>query len=113
MSEKETPESVEVEAQEEITEVGEEVVAQASEEEASSSDEESQDEVELSPEGVEESTPGPTSAKKGLMQRRPDYSQSSVPNAHRGYSGTPPIIMLLIISVFLLLSIIFRHLGCY
>jgi len=100
MSEKETPESAEVEAQEEVTEVGEEVVAQAS-------DEEPHEEVEAAAEETQESTPEPTAAKKGLMQRRPDYSQTSVPNAHRGYSGTPPIIMLLIISVFLLLSIIF------
>ena len=45
--------------------------------------------------------------KKGLMERRESFSQSSVPNAHKGSSGTPPIIMLLIISAFIVVSLIF------
>ena len=87
MSEKETPESVE-EVKEEVSETAEE--------------------LEAAPEAAEEAQEAEAPVvKKGLMQRRPNYSQSSVPNIHRGYSGTPPIIMLLIISVFVLLSIIF------
>lgn len=99
MSEKETPESVEMHEREEAVEEIEEVEAQSSEEEPEN--------IEAASEVQEKTVPEAPAAKKGLMQRRPDYSQSSVPNAHRGYSGTPPIIMLLIISVFVLLSIIF------
>ena len=114
MSEKETPESVE-EVNEEISETDQELEASAEETqaeaaepgemEASSND--LQEEAEVAAEEVEEEAPQAPAVKKGLMERRPSYSQSSVPNAHRGYSGTPPIIMLLIISVFILLSIIF------
>jgi len=115
MSEKETPESVE-EVNEEISETDQELEASAEEtqeeaaesgEEVEASSEDVQEEAEVAAEEVEEETPQAPAVKKGLMERRPSYSQSSVPNAHRGYSGTPPIIMLLIISVFLLLSIIF------
>lgn len=116
MSEKETPESVEEEFNEEISETTRELetsaeetqaeaVEQGEEMEASSND--LQEEAEVAAEEVEEKAPQAPVFKKGLMERRSSFSQSSVPNAHRGYSGTPPIIMLLIISVFLLLSIIF------
>jgi len=115
MSEKETPDTVEEQVNEEVTETGEEMEASADEtheeapepvEEIEASTEDIQEETEVAEEPEEEAPQAPA-AKKGLMERRPSYSQSSVPNAHRGYSGTPPIIMLLIISVFLLLSIIF------
>jgi len=46
-------------------------------------------------------------AVKGLMERRESFEQSSVPNAHKGYSGTPPIVMLLIVSAFIVVSLIF------
>jgi hypothetical protein len=45
--------------------------------------------------------------KKGLMERRESFDQSSVPNAHKGYTATPPIIMLIIVSAFIVLSLIF------
>ncbi|MCK5391788.1 MAG: hypothetical protein KAJ31_05130 [Deltaproteobacteria bacterium] len=45
--------------------------------------------------------------KKGLMERRESFTQSSVPNAHKGYSPTPPIIMILIVSAFIIVSLIF------
>ncbi len=37
-------------------------------------------------------------AGKGLMERRESFSQSSVPNAHRGYSSKMPRIMMGIIA---------------
>ncbi len=116
MSEKQTPESAEEEVNEEISETDRELEASAEEtqaeaaepgEEMEASSNDLQEEVEVAAEEVEEEAPQAPAVKKGLMERRPSYSQSSVPNAHRGYSGTPPIIMLLIISVFLLISIIF------
>lgn len=76
-------------------------------EELEASEDNSTEEVEEPGDEAQESTPEAPVEKKGLMQRRPSYSQSSVPNAHRGYSENPPIIMLLIISVFILVSIIF------
>jgi hypothetical protein len=111
MSEKEIPESAE-EVNKEISETDRELEASAEEtqvegEEMEASSNDLQEEAEVAAEEVEEEAPQNRSIKKGLMERRPSFSQSSVPNAHRGYSGTPPIIMLLIISVFLLLSIIF------
>ena len=70
--------------------------------------EEASQELEATEEEVQEQAAPPAPAeKKGLMQRRPSFAQSSVPNAHKGYSTTPPVIMLLIVSVFVLLSIIF------
>jgi len=69
--------------------------------------------VEHTPEHTEvveaeiETTAEVPAPKKGLMERRESFDQSSVPNAHKGYSGTPPIIMLLIVSVFIVLSLIF------
>jgi len=41
------------------------------------------------------------------MERRESFEQSSVPNAHKGSSGTPLIIMLLIVSAFIVVSLIF------
>ena len=97
MSEKETPETIEEQNQEEALDSQAEVHEEAVPEE-----------IQASAEDVEEkSIPEAPAEKKGLMERRPSFAQSSVPKAHKGYSGTPPIIMLLIISVFFLLSIIF------
>ncbi|MEW6144079.1 MAG: hypothetical protein AB1598_03565 [Thermodesulfobacteriota bacterium] len=45
-------------------------------------------------------------AGKGLMQRRESFAQSSVPNAHRGYSGKPPRVMMGIIACLFVLSFI-------
>ncbi|HVY55969.1 MAG TPA: hypothetical protein VHC46_09460 [Thermodesulfobacteriota bacterium] len=45
-------------------------------------------------------------AGKGLMERRASFSQSSVPNAHRGYSGKTPRIMMGIIAVLFIVSFI-------
>ncbi|MEQ9619587.1 MAG: hypothetical protein RIG61_10485 [Deltaproteobacteria bacterium] len=44
--------------------------------------------------------------KKGLMERRDSFKQSSVPNAHKGYSGKPPVVMLLIIVGMFIVSYI-------
>ncbi len=44
--------------------------------------------------------------KKGLMQRRKSFAQTSVPNAHRGYNPKTPVVMLGIIAVFLIASFI-------
>ncbi|MCZ6685537.1 MAG: hypothetical protein O6849_06105 [Candidatus Dadabacteria bacterium] len=41
------------------------------------------------------------------MERRESFEQSSVPNAHKGYGSTPPIVMLLIVSAFIVVSLIF------
>lgn len=101
MSEKETPET----AEEQIQETSEEVKEEQSQELEASEDQGESEEA--SQEAETEAAPPAPVEKKGLMERRPSYSQSSVPNAHKGYSGTPPVIMLLIISVFVLLSIIF------
>ncbi|MGB2690973.1 MAG: hypothetical protein WBB48_10080 [Thermodesulfobacteriota bacterium] len=98
MSEKETPESVEEQVEEESAELTEEVEA---------SQDNVNEEVEASAEEAEETAPKIPAEKKGLMERRSSFAQSSVPNAHKGYSTTPPVIMLLIVSVFVLLSIIF------
>jgi len=97
MSEKEAPETIEEQTQE-VAETTQAVEA---------SQEDSNEVVEAAAEEANDTTPEAPPEKKGLMERRPSFAQSSVPNAHRGYSGTPPVIMLLIISVFVLLSIIF------
>lgn len=113
MSEKETPESVEEQVQEEVVEAsGKEEAVEADREVEASEKEEVIEEVETkeaeaSEEQAQETAPEAPREKKGLMERRPSFAQSSVPNAHRGYSETPPVIMLLIVSVFVLLSIIF------
>jgi len=98
MSEKEAPETIEEQVHEEVAETTEAVEA---------SQEDSNEVVEAAAEEANETTLEAPPEKKGLMERRPSFAQSSVPNAHRGYSTTPPVIMLLIISVFVLLSIIF------
>jgi len=113
MSEKETLDSEEVEQTEaeetQELEASEDISTEKVEEseELEASEDNSTEEVEKPGDEAQESTPEAPVEKKGLMQRRPSYSQSSVPNAHRGYSENPPIIMLLIISVFILVSIIF------
>jgi hypothetical protein len=43
---------------------------------------------------------------KGLMERRESFSQSSVPNSHRGYNGKTPRIMMGIIAFLFVLSFI-------
>jgi len=98
MTEKEAPETIEEQTQ----------IEEAQDSEAIVHEETALEEVQASTEDVqEESISEVSEEKKGLMERRPSFAQSSVPNAHKGYSGTPPIIMLLIISVFFLISLIF------
>lgn len=111
MSEKENPEMNEEQTQqEELSEEIEEVHAEAQaveegtrELEAVEDTGEHTEEVEAEIETAAE-VPAP---KKGLMERRESFTQSSVPNAHKGYSPTPPIIMLLIVSAFIIVSLIF------
>ncbi len=43
---------------------------------------------------------------KGLMERRESFAQSSVPNAHRGYNGKTPRIMMGIILAMFVVSFI-------
>ena len=43
---------------------------------------------------------------KGLMERRASFSQSSVPNSHRGYNGKTPRVMMGIIAVLFIVSFI-------
>jgi len=45
-------------------------------------------------------------AGKGLMERRASFAQSSVPNAHRGYSNKTPRVMMVIIVVLFIVSFI-------
>jgi len=45
-------------------------------------------------------------AKKGLMERRESFSQSSVPNAHRGYNPKTPVVMLCIVAFMVVLSFV-------
>jgi len=44
--------------------------------------------------------------KKGLMERRESFSQSSVPNAHRGYNPKTPVVMLCIVAFMVVLSFV-------
>lgn len=44
--------------------------------------------------------------KRGLMERRESFSQSSVPNAHRGYNPKTPIVMMCIVAFMVVLSFI-------
>ncbi len=44
--------------------------------------------------------------KKGLMERRESFAQSSVPNAHRGYNPKTPVVMLCIVAFMVVLSFI-------
>jgi hypothetical protein len=46
------------------------------------------------------------SPRKGLMERRESFAQTSVPNAHRGYSGKPPRVMMVIIAALFVISFI-------
>jgi len=58
-------------------------------------------------EAEEAARPKPHSREgKGLMERRASFSQSSVPNAHRGYSGKTPRVMMGIIAVLFIVSFI-------
>lgn len=45
-------------------------------------------------------------AGKGLMERRESFAQTSVPNAHRGYSSKTSRIMMGIIAVMFIVSFI-------
>jgi hypothetical protein len=47
-----------------------------------------------------------TADKKGLMKRRESFAQTSVPNAHRGYSPKPPRVMMGILAILFILSFI-------
>lgn len=53
-----------------------------------------------------EKPPQRTAPKKGLMERRESFAQTSVPNAHRGSSGKPPVIMLGIVLILFIASFI-------
>lgn len=44
--------------------------------------------------------------KKGLMERRESFAQSSVPNAHRGYNPKTPVVMLCIVAFMVVLSFV-------
>lgn len=117
MSEKETPEKNEEQTLEtEVSEGTQELKAEESqakvqqenpEELEAAQDTQEHTEVVEAEEAEIESASEVPAPKKGLMERRESFEQSSVPNAHKGYSGTPPIIMLIIVSVFFLLSLIF------
>lgn len=45
-------------------------------------------------------------SEKGLMERRESFDQSSVPNAHKGYSGKHSIVMLLVVVAMFIVSYI-------
>jgi len=115
MSEKETPETIEEQNQVEVSEETQEVKAaeemqtseaETHEEEAAEETQERAEEAQAEEADIESAAEVPA-PKKGLMERRESFDQSSVPNAHKGYSGTPPIIMLLIVSAFVVVSLIF------
>ncbi len=63
-------------------------------------------EPEVSEPEVTHDNAAPDAPKKGLMQRRKSFAQTSVPNAHRGYNPKTPVVMLGIIAVFLIASFI-------
>lgn len=66
-------------------------------------------EAEAKTEAVEtqvHTTAAAAAPKKGLMQRRKSFLQTSVPNAHRGYNPKTPRIMLGIIAILLIASFI-------
>ena len=50
--------------------------------------------------------PAAPAEKKGLMERRESFSQSSVPNAHRGYNPKTPVVMMFIIAFMVVLSFV-------
>ncbi len=111
MSEKENPEIEEEQTQqEELSEEIEEVHAEAETVEEETRELEAAEDTQEQAEEVEAETETAAEVparRKGLMERRKSFDQSSVPNAHKGYSGTPPIIMLLIVSAFVVVSLIF------
>lgn len=49
--------------------------------------------------------------KKGLMERRESFSQTSVPNAHKGYNPKTAVVMLGIIVIFFVTSFILAALS--
>lgn len=114
MSEKETPEIKEEQTQEaEVSEEIEEVQAEAEAAQEGTQElgavedtHEHTEEVQAEEAEIESAAEVPA-PKKGLMERRESFDQSSVPNAHKGSSGTPPVIMLLIVSIFIVISLIF------
>lgn len=62
---------------------------------------------EVSEKKHEPAKPAHSPAKKGLMERRKSFLQSSVPNAHRGYNPKTPVVMMCIIAFLVVLSVIF------
>ena len=52
----------------------------------------------------------PLTENRGLMQRRKSFAQNSVPNAHKGYSGKSPKVMLGVICGMVALSLILANL---
>jgi len=63
--------------------------------------------VEAEEKAAEAHAPEPSpQAKKGLMERRESFSQSSVPNAHRGYNPKTPVVMLFIVAFMVVLSFV-------
>ena len=63
--------------------------------------------VEAEEKAAEAHAPEPSpQAKKGLMERRDSFSQSSVPNAHRGYNPKTPVVMLFIVAFMVVLSFV-------
>ncbi len=74
---------------------------------------EAAEKVEVKVEAKEESqskahAPSP---KKGLMERRKSFSQSSVPNAHKGYNPKTPVVMLGIIVILFVASFILASIS--
>ncbi len=68
--------------------------------------------VEAEVEAKEEArAPQHPAPKKGLMERRKSFAQSSVPNAHRGYNAKTPVVMLRIILILFLASFILAKLS--
>ena len=49
--------------------------------------------------------------KKGLMERRQSFAQTSVPNAHKGYNPKTPVVMLGIIVIFFVASFILASIS--
>lgn len=69
--------------------------------------EEPEERVEAEEKAAEVHAPkAPPQEKKGLMERRESFLQSSVPNAHRGYNPKTPVVMLCIVAFMVVLSFI-------
>ena len=62
--------------------------------------------VELKEAEAAHKTAARSRAGKGLMERRESFAQSSVPNAHKGYSSKAPRVMMGIIAVMFVVSFI-------